>query len=229
MSRRQWIGASGIVFGILFFTGVFVAGETPDAEGSGAAARYAEHWANTDNQDKASLSGIILIFSVGALICFASGIAHLLRARDDGPLPGLVLAAGAAAAALFGSGAALINGVGLAAAETGYQPDGGAALLVESIGYYVLVAAATAIAVMVTAIGISNRRSRVLPQWTAILSGLLVLAAAGSIYTAWASFMILPLWAAVIGIVLLVSKAGAAGDEVLDLTAAGERRTTTSV
>ena len=216
MSRRQWAGLAGLLFGIAMIVGVAVSGTTPDNTGAGAIDRYTEYWADADNQDKAALGGIILTYACVLLVCFAAGLGHLLRRLDDGPLPTLVAAAGAASAALLGAGSALVNGAGLAAAESGHEPDGNTALLVESVGYYTLTTGIMLAAVMAVATSLSNRRTRVLPQWTAILSALLALATIGSIFTAWLGFMIFPAWAIVIGICLLVIRDRAvSADEAL--------------
>ena len=206
MTRRQWVGLAGVLFGAAMLAGILVAGTTPDT-GRGAVERYTEYWSESGNQDRAGISSIILTFAVVLLVAFAAGLRWLLRRGDDGPLPGLVLGAGAASAALFGAGSALVNGAGIAAGEsTGYEVDGNDALLLEGVGYYVLATAVMCAAAMALAAAISNRSAGVLPGWTLFLSGLLALVALGSIFTAWINFMLLPLWAIVVGGVLLATK-----------------------
>ncbi|HVE98897.1 MAG TPA: hypothetical protein VNA12_06935 [Mycobacteriales bacterium] len=205
MSRRRWVGAAAIAFGILMFVGIVISGSTPDRDASDAAQKYAEYWQDGAHQDNASRGALLLMYAFALQVCLAAGLRHLLRQTgDDGPLPTLVAAAGSASAALFAAGGMLINGVGLAGAEGGYTPDGDAAMLTESIGYYTVTAAMLLAGVMVLATSISNRRARVLPQWTIALSVLVGIAGAGTIFTAWLGFMLLPLWAVVVGIVLLV-------------------------
>jgi asparagine N-glycosylation enzyme membrane subunit Stt3 len=63
-----------------------------------------------------------------------------------------------------------------------------------------------AAAVMAVAFSLSNRRARVVPQWTLVLSALLAIAGLGSIFTAWIGFMVLPLWGVVMGVCLLATK-----------------------
>lgn len=203
MSRRKWIGLAGVAFGVVMLVGIISSGTTPDRDGSDAAELYATYWQDSGHQDAASRGTVLLTYAVVLLVAFSSGLRHLLRRGDEGPLPDLVLAAGATSAALFGAGAALLNGAGNAAAEGGYSPEGGSALLVESIGYYTATAAVMTAAAMAVAASLSNRRSGVLPQWTIVLSGLLALAGLGSIWTAWLGFMLLPLWTVVTGICLL--------------------------
>lgn len=203
MSRRQWTGLGAIMFGAVMLIGVLTSGSTPESTDAGAVARYTDYWKSIDNQDKAALGSIILTYACVLLVALAAGLRHLLAAADDGPLPGLVLGAGAMSAGLLGVGSALMNGVGVAGAETGYEADGNHGLLVESIGYYTLTSAMMAAAAMAVAVGLSNRRARVLPQWTIALAVLLGLAALGNIFTAWIGFMLLPAWAAVVGICLL--------------------------
>lgn len=203
MSRRQWTGLGALLFGAVMLIGVFTSGSTPDSTGTGAVARYTDYWKSTDHQDKAALGSIILTYACVLLVAMAAGLRQLLAATDDGPLPALVLSAGTMAAALLGVGGALMNGVGLAGAESGYQADGNHGLLLEGVGYYTLAAAMMAGAAMAVAVSLSNRRARVLPQWTMALTGLFALAALGSIFTAWIGFMLLPVWAIVTGICLL--------------------------
>lgn len=206
MSRRQWIGLAGVLFGIAMFAGITMSGTTPDSGGSGAAERYQEYWADSGHADRAAYGTMVLTYATALLVLLSSGLAWLVRRLDDGPLPMAVLAGGAASAAGFGAGAALLNGPGNAAAESGYEPDGGSALLVEAIGYYTTTAAVMAAAVMAVAFSLSNRRARVVPQWTMVLTALLALAGLGSIFTAWIGFMVLPLWAVVMGVCLLATK-----------------------
>ena len=212
MSRRQWIGLAGVLFGVALFAGITMSGTTPDSGGSDAAELYQEHWADAGNQDGAAYGTMVLTYATALLLLLSSGLAWLLRRVDDGPLPMAVLAAGAASAAGFGAGSALLNGPGNAAAESAYEPDGGSALLVEAIGYYTATAAVMAAAVMAVAFSLSNRRARVVPQWTMALSGVLVIAGLGSIFTAWIGFMILPLWGVVMGVCLLATKEPVAVD-----------------
>lgn len=212
MTRRQWIGLAGVLFGIAMFVGITMSGTTPESDGSGAAERYQQHWADSDNADAAAYGTMVLTYATALLLLLSSGLAWLLRRLDDGPLPMVVLAGGTASAAGFGVGAALLNGPGNAAAESGYQPDGGSALLVEAIGYYTATAAVMAAAVMAVAFSLSNRRARVVPQWTLVLSVLLGLGGLGSIFTAWVGFMLLPLWGVVMGVCLLATKESAPVD-----------------
>lgn len=206
MSRRQWIGLAALLFGVLMFVGIVVSGTTPDRDTADASAAYQRFWEDAGHQDRASLGTVLLTYAVPLLVAMAAGLRWLLGRRDDGPLPGLVLAAGAASAALLGVGAALINGAGIAGAEGGYPVDGSQALLAESLGYYTVTAAMMAAAAMVVAVSLSNRTAHVLPGWTAVLTVLLALAGLGSIFTAWIGFMLLPLWAAVVGLCLLATK-----------------------
>lgn len=209
MTRRQWTGLAGVLFGVLMIVGVFVSGTTPNSTGSGAVDRYTEYWSEKGNQDKASLGSIVMTYACVLLVCFAAALSRLLRRGDDGPLPSLVLGAGAASAALIGVGGPLVNGAGLAAAETGYRPDGNMALMLEAVGYYALTAGIMLAATMAVAAGLANRRSGVLPGWTLVLSALLGLVALGSIFTAWVGFMLFPIWAVVIGLLLLVTRGAA--------------------
>src|SRR5687768_18593912 len=117
MSRRQWTGLAGVLFGVVMLAGVFTSGTTPNSTGSGAAERYTEYWADSGHQDRAALGAILLTYACVLLAAFAGGLRFLLRRIDDGPLPTLVAATGAAAAALFGVGSALSNAPGIAAAE----------------------------------------------------------------------------------------------------------------
>ena len=216
MSRRQWAGLAGLLFGIAMIVGVAVSGTTPDSGKADAIERYQEYWADTDNQNRAAIGSIILTYACVLLVCFAASLRQLLRRLDDGPLPTLVLAAGTASAALLGAGSAMVNGAGVAAVETVYEPDGGSAMLVESMGYYTLTTGIMLAATMAVATSLSNRRTRVLPQWTAILSGLLALATIGSIFTAWVGFMVFPAWAIITGICLLaIRERAAAADDTL--------------
>ena len=205
MSRRRWIGLAGLLFGVVMFVGIIISGTTPDRDGSDAVALYESFWRDTGHQDAASLGSVLLTYATVLLVALAAGLRWLLARVDTGPLPAVVLAAGTASAALLGAGAALINGAGLAAAEGGYEPAGGDALLVESIGYYTVTASIMCAAAMAVAVSLSNRSARTLPQWTAVLTVLVALAALGSIYTAWIAFMVLPLWSVVVGGCLLAT------------------------
>jgi hypothetical protein len=206
MTRRQWTGLAGVLFGIAMFVGVILAGTTPNSTGSGAIDRYTDYWSDSDHQDKAAMSAILHTYAWVLLVVFAAGLRSLLSVLADGVERFVVLAAGAASAALFGVGAALVNAPGVAAAETGYEPDGNQALLLESVGYYALSTGMMMAAAMAVAFGLANRRARIVPQWTLVLTGLFALVGLGSIFVAWVGFMLLPLWAVVMGGLLLLTR-----------------------
>jgi hypothetical protein len=187
--------------------GVLSAGSTPDSTGSGAVKRYTEYWGDSGHQDKAALSAIILTYACVLLALFASGLRSLLARFEDGALASSVLSCGAAAAAAFAAGAMILNGPGVAAAESsGYTADGSDALLLEALGYYTAATAMMLAAAMAVAFSVANRRARVVPQWTIVLTALLALVALGSIFVAWIAFMLFPVWAIVMGICLLVGR-----------------------
>ena len=206
MTRRQWTGLAGVLFGVLMLLGVTVSGTTPDSTGNGAIERYTEYWSDSGNQDKASLGSIILTYACVLLVAFAAGLRGLLRRVDDGPLPGLVLGAGVGAAALLGIGGPLVNAPGIASAEAGYRAEGNEALLLEAVGYYALTTGIMTAALMAVATTLINRRARLVPQWILVVTALLALATIGSIFTAWLGFMLLPIWAIVLGALLLLTK-----------------------
>lgn len=220
MTRRQWIGLAGVLFGGVMLAGMLLSGTTPDSEGASAAQRYAEYWADSENHDAATRGTLVLTYSVPLLVCLAAGLGWLLRRRDDGPLPGVVLAAGTAAAALLAVGGALVNGAGLAATETGFESNGHDALLTESIGYFALTGWVMCGATMAVAAAISNRRARVLPQWTAVVAALLGLVLVGSVFIAWVGFMLFPAWSVVIGGCLIATKEAATTDAPRETVAA---------
>ena len=220
MSRRQWIGLAGVLFGAVMLAGIFTSGTTPDSTGSEAVDRYQEYWSDGGNQDRAAIGAMVLTYACALLVCFAAGLRSVLRRFDDGPLPSLVLAAGAGSAALLGVGSALVNSPGIAGAESGYEVDGNAALLLEGVGYYVLTTGIMLGGAMAIATAISNRRTHVLPGWTVVLAGLLGLATLGSIFTAWVGFILMPVWAIVVGVCLLLSPKDSTADEREVLSAA---------
>jgi hypothetical protein len=214
MTRRQWIGLAGLLFGLAMIAGIVISGTTPDSSDADAVEKYTAYWSDSGHQDSAQLGSFILTYACVLLVCFAGGLRYLLRG-DDSPLPGVVLGAGVGAAALLGAGGALVNGAGIAAVESsGYRADGSQALLVESIGYYTLTVGIMLAAVMAVSTTLANRRLGVLPGWTVVFSALLALATVASIYTAWVGFMLLPLWSVVVGICLLATRG--AQDPVVD-------------
>lgn len=206
MSRRQWTGLAGVLFGALMLAGIVTSGTTPESTAGEAAQRYTDYWSDSGNQDRAWLGSFLLTYACVLLTCFAAGLRTVLRRRDDGPLPNLVLTAGAAAAALLGAGSALVNAPGIAASENAYAAEGNEALLLEAVGYYVLTTGIMCAAAMVLATALSNRVARVLPGWLLVLAGLVALVGVGSIFTAWLGFLLVPAWAVVTGVCLLVQR-----------------------
>lgn len=203
MSRRQWTGLAGLLFGATMITGIFVAGSTPDTDRKNPADLFAAYWNNSSHQDHAAISAVVLSFTAVLLISFAIGMAGLLRQRDDGPLPTLVAAGGATAAALLAAGSAVLNGVGVAAMDSHYQPDGNTAILFENTGYLIAAVGMMSAAAMAVAWSLSNRRARLIPQWTLVATVLVAIAGLGSFFTAWFLFMLMPAWSAIVGICLL--------------------------
>ena len=207
MTRRRWTGLAGLLFGLVMFIGVFVSGTTPDSDGGDVVKRYTEYWADQANQDDAALGAIVLTYACVLLALFAAGLRSLLSRLEQGALPFVVLGAGSAAAATLAAGAMMLNGPGIAAAESSaYTSTASDALLHEGLGYYVAATAMMLAAAMAVTFSIANRRARVVPQWTMILSALLGLVALGSIFAAWVAFMLLPVWAIVMGICLLTGR-----------------------
>lgn len=214
MTRRQWVGLSGVLFGGLMLAGVLISGTTPDTGGSGAIDRYTKHWSDEGNQDRAIAGSIMLTYAVVVLACFVAGLRRMLPRDGDSPLRTVVLTTGAASVALFGIGSALVNAPGIAAGEaSGYKVEGNTAILLEAVGYYTLATAVMSAAAMAVAFGLANRTARVVPQWTLVLTGLLALAGLGSIFTAWLGFMLLPIWSLVIGLCLLLTRGAQDGAE----------------
>lgn len=212
MTRKQWTGLAGLVFGAVMLVAVLYIGSTPDSDGAGAVAKYTEYWTDDDNQQRAAIAQLLFTYLTVVLLCFAAGLRKVVGA-DNSAMKSVILAAGTAAAALLMVGGTLTSGVGLAGDQTsGYQVDGNHALLLESVGYFILVAATMSAAAMAVAVSLENRRTRVLPAWTIGLTGLFALGQLGSIYTAWSGFMLLPIWSIVIGICLLATKGAAAPD-----------------
>ena len=212
MTRRQWTGLAGLVFGAGMLGAIALFGSTPDSDQADAVAKYTEFWADDDYQQRASTGQVIFTYLTVLLLCFAAGLRKVVGA-DNSAAKSVILAAGTSAAVLLTVGSTLISGVGLAGAESsGYKVDGNHALLLESVGYYILVAGTMSAAAMAVAVSLENRRTRVLPAWTIVLTGLLALGQLGSIYTAWSGFFLLPAWSIVIGICLLVTK-GASGPD----------------
>ena len=205
MTRRQWTGLAGVLFAAAFLAAMFTSGTTPDSDGSGAIDRYAEYWRDSDNQDRAFYGVLIMTYGSVLLVWFAAGLRALLRGVDSGSA-GLVRSAGAASGALFGVGVVMVNGPGVAGADSGIEVDGGTAILLEEMGYPVMALGVMMAGAMAVAFSVANRRAGVVPQWTAVVTGLLALAALGSVFTAWIGFMVLPLWCAVVGVVLLATR-----------------------
>jgi hypothetical protein len=207
MTRRQWTGLAGVLFGALMLAGILTSGTTPDSSGAGAVDRYTKHWSDSGQQDRAVIGSIVLLYAWVLLACFAAGLRQLLLALAESPLRSIVHGTGTAAAALFAVGGVMVNGAGVAAAESsGYQVDGNDALLLESVGYYVLTAGMMMGATMAVAFSVANRGARLVPAWTVVLTGLMAVVGLGAIFLAWAGFMLLPAWAVVMGLCLLLTR-----------------------
>lgn len=204
---------AGLVFGAAMFGAIALIGSTPESDGADAIARYTEFWSDEDKQSKASLGQVLFSYLTVVLVCFAAGLRKVVGA-DNSAAKSVILAAGTASAALLMVGGTLVSGVGLAGAETdGYKVDGNQALLLEGLGYYVLVAATMTAAAMAVAVSLDNRRTRALPAWTIAVTGLFALGQLGSIYTSWSGFFLMPIWCVIIGVCLLATKGPAADSE----------------
>jgi hypothetical protein len=207
MTRRQWTGLAGVLFGVLMFVGLFSSGTTPDSDGGSAVDNYTKYWSDGGHQDKVVMGTLVLLYASVLLACLAAGLRHLLQGLGDSALRSVVHGTGTASAALFAVGTVLVNGVGLAAAESsGYRPDGATAILLEDVAYYILTTGVMMAAAMAVSFALANRSARLVPAWTIVLSGLLGLAGLGTIYTGWVGFMVLPAWAIVVGVCLLLKK-----------------------
>jgi hypothetical protein len=205
MTRNRWTGLAGILYAIGFFSMTFIVPSTPDTGNSDAVQKYADFWSKSSHQSRATVGAMVLTYLFLLLVAFAAGLRDRLRAVDAGPLPSLVLAAGAVAATLILVGGEASFAVGLTGdqAKT-FTVDGKTAMIFDNLGYQLLAPGLMAAAVMAVATGIVTLRTRVLPVWTAWLGFLLGLACVGSFFSAWTAFIGLPLWTAVISVVLLL-------------------------
>lgn len=189
------------------FVGVMLSGTTPDNGGSGAVDRYTKYWSDSGHQDHAVIGSVVMLFAWILLVCFAAGLRQLLGVLTDSPLRSIVQSTGTAAAALFAVGGVLVNSQGVAAGQaSGFHVDGNDALLLESVGYYILTAGVMMAATMAVAFTVANRAGRVVPSWVVFLTALLALVGAGNVLTAWVGFMLLPLWAVVVGGLLVATR-----------------------
>ena len=206
MTRRQWTGSAGALFGIAMLAGLFSSGTTPDSDGGSAIGNYTTYWSDNGHQDRAVVGSLVLLYACVLLARFAAGLRHLLQGLGDSALRSVVHGTGTASAVLFGVGSVLVNGVGLAAAESsGFKPDGNVAILLEDVAYYILTLGVMMAAAMAVSFALANRSARLVPAWTIVLSGLLGLAGLGTIYTGWVGFMLLPVWSVVMGGLLLLT------------------------
>jgi hypothetical protein len=204
MTRARWTGLAGVLFALSMVLIPVLAGTTPDIGADDAPDRFARYWSDTSHQSDSNIAALILSYAFLLLIAFVAGLHSRLRAVDRGPLPTLVLAAGAAAAVLILVGGQISFVTGVAAdMSDGFKVDGSTALLLDNLGYQILAPALMAAAVMTTVTGIITLRTRVLPAWTAWLGFLIGLAALGSYFSAWSGFFALPAWSVLVGLVLL--------------------------
>jgi hypothetical protein len=207
MTRRQWTGLAGVLFGIAMLAGLFTSGTTPDSDGAGAVERYTTYWSDGGHQDRATFGVFILVYAWVLLACFVAGLRHLLQGLGDSALRSVVHGTGTAAAALLAVGATLVNGVGLAGSESsGFKVDGNLAILFEDVSYWVLSAGIMMAAAMAVAFALANRRARLVPAWSMVFSVILGLAGLGGGFTAWLGFLALPIWAIVVGVLLLATR-----------------------
>ncbi len=205
MTRNRWTGLAGILFAASFASLLFLVPTTPDTGDSDAIQKYADFWNDTSHQSHAVVAAMVLTYAFLLLLAFAAGLRDLLRAVDSGPLPSLVLGAGAVAAALILAGGIASFVLGITADQVdSFTVDGKTAMIFDQLGYGLLAPGFMAAAVMAVATGIVTVRTRVLPVWTAWLGFLLGLASVGSYFSAWTGFIGLPLWSAVLSIVLLL-------------------------
>jgi hypothetical protein len=205
MTRTRWTGLAGLLFGAMFFFAGFFAGTTPDTDGSNAVQKYADHFNDSSNQSHNTISAFVLTYAFVLLVCFAAGLRHRLRAVDSGPLPGLVLGLGAAAATALLIGGETSFAMGTTADQaSSFKVDGNLAMLLDNLGYQILAPGIMAAAAMAVVVGILTLRTRALPVWTAWLGFLLGLCAVGSYFSAWTGFIGLPLWSVAVGVVLLL-------------------------
>ena len=213
MTRRQWTGLAGVLFGVSMLIGLFSSGTTPDSDGSNAVSNYTKYWSDSEHQGRANLGVAVLLYSWVLLACFVAGLRHLLQGLGDSALRSVVHGAGTASAALLAVGAALVNGVGLAGNESsGFKVDGNVAILFEDISYYVLAAGIMMAAAMAVAFALANRSARLVPAWSIVFSVILGLAGLGGAFTAWLGFLALPVWAIVVGGLLLLTRTAAGAD-----------------
>jgi len=207
MTRNRWTGLAGLLYAICFAAITIIVPSTPDTGDSDAVKQYADFWNDSSHQSRALVAAMVLTYAFLLFLGFAAGLRDRLRAVDSGPLPSLVLGAGAVSAALMLAGGVASFAVGITADQAkSFSADGKTAMIFDNLGYGMLAPAFMAAAVMAVAIGIVTLRTRVLPVWTAWLGFLLGLACVGSYFSAWTGFIGVPLWSGVIGIVLLLQR-----------------------
>lgn len=183
---------SGAVFTVFFAIAFFVAGSSLDVDSSGA--EIIDHY---DDEAKVYVAIIALMIGAVALMFFASVLRARLRAEGWEPL----------ATAAFGGGVTTIVAFGifgifqialLEASDLGQEQVAQALNIIDNTNF---LPALIGIATMYLATGWHCLRSRVLPQWLAVVSVVLgILCFAG--YAGFVAFLAFPIWVLIVSIIL---------------------------
>ena len=193
----KWIGALGIVFGILYFIGPLLLedGVPGDKASPARIAAYYDHHST-------SLTYGVFVTAV-AMVVFAFFLTALRRTlsrsgRDGGYLSIAAIVGGA----VYISGHLAGGLFDLAARDAGQQHADSVAQALNFVNTddWALVVAGLSITALAT--GIAGLRNRTLPTWLAWVSIVLgVLAIAGPL--GGIAFLLTPLWTITLGIVLM--------------------------
>lgn len=182
MDRATWDRVApgfGVVFAVLFVLGLLLAGDSPALDDSAdEIAAYYE-----DERGKLLTVVVLLGLSIVAFLWFVGSVAHTLGVEaEESRLAATVLGAGIVTTSLFG-GIVLINaGLTFQIAEDG---DPGVVSALYDLSWAASTLISFPVAALVWATAIAALRSRLLPKWFGLASGLGALAILAS-GTTWA-------------------------------------------
>ncbi len=213
---QRLAGWCGIAFAVLLFIALVLV-FPPDAESKNGAAILADYYAKKSTQVNYFVASIIFPFAGVLFLWFLGRLyARLRTAEGEDGYSGLAFAGGVVFSGLLMVSMAVTVVFALTLNfSKAFRLNPNAALLFNTLDFYVLVLAMAGAAVLLVATGLAGRRSRLLPRWLARVSyvlAVLCLPPVSGIFVFFPLLLFL-IWIVIVSVTMI--RGIAAGDETV--------------
>jgi hypothetical protein len=207
--RERWAGISGVVAAAFFVPFVVLSATSAEPADSASRVEWRSYYLNSGNQDKATISLMLLGAAAFFFLPFLAGLrARLRRGEGEGGWLSTAAFAGGIGYLVFLLASAAISAAVLNAANYfdhyRVNPDIGQTL--SSVTYSTITYSGVAGGVLVGAASLVALKTRVLPKWLAIVGFVVAFIGFGSVFTYGLSLALEALWLLAVSVIMAAGK-----------------------